>query len=279
LIIGVAGILALTTWAAFFISRPLLSPVHQLAAQLSHIDPRERSVRMGNAFSGNELEPIARSIDSFLERLDGFVEREQAFTATASHELRTPLAVIQGAVELLSEHYAQQSGAEKALERIQRAVREMSEFTTALLSLAREPDAAISTDSTCDVTSLLPRIVDDQRATADKAIVLELDNVTPLRVSAPDSMVAMVIGNIIRNALQHGEGAAVNVGLHERTLAVSNAGRIADKDFPHLFEPRFTTRIGGHGMGLYLARRICDRYGWQIRIDSGASVITAVLAF
>jgi signal transduction histidine kinase len=278
LIVGVAGILVLTTWAAFYISRPLLSPVHQLAAQLSDIDPRERSVRMGNVFSGNELEPIARSIDSFLERLDGFVEREQAFTATASHELRTPLAVIQGAVELLSEHYAQQPGAEKALERIQRAVREMSEFTTALLSLAREPDAAISTDSTCDVTALLPRIVEDQRATADKTIVLKFDNNPPLRVSAPDSMVAMVIGNIVRNALQHGDGD-VSVDVHDRTLRVSNAGQITDKDLPHLFEPRFTTRIGGHGMGLYLARRICDRYGWQIRIDSDASVITAVLAF
>lgn len=75
-------------------------------------------------------------------------------------------------------------------------------------------------------------------------------------------MVAMVIGNIVRNALQHG-GGAVNVGLHDRRLSVSNAGRIADKDLPHLFEPRFTTRVGGHGMGLYLARRICDRYGWQ----------------
>jgi signal transduction histidine kinase len=124
----------------------------------------------------------------------------------------------------------------------------------------------------------LPRIVDDQRATADKTIVLKFNNNPPLRVSAPDSMVAMVIGNIVRNALQHGDGD-VSVDVHDRTLRVSNAGQITDKDLPHLFEPRFTTRIGGHGMGLYLARRICDRYGWQIRIDSDASVITAVLAF
>ena len=58
-------------------------------------------MRIGAQFAGNELEPIARSIDTFMERLDGFVEREQSFTATASHELRTPLAVMRGAVELL----------------------------------------------------------------------------------------------------------------------------------------------------------------------------------
>jgi len=280
LVAGVAGILALTTWAAFLISRPLLAPVHQLAAQLSQIDPRERSIRIAPTFTGNELEPIARSIDSFLERLDGFVEREQAFTATASHELRTPLAVIQGAVELLIEQYAHQPGAEKALARIQRAVREMSEFTTALLSLAREPDATSITDSTCDVTALLPRIIDDQRAAAaNKTIALQLDSATALRVAAPDSMVAMVIGNIVRNALQHGAGGSVAVFFQDLTLTVSNAGQISNNDLPHIFEPRFTTRAGGHGMGLYLARRICERYGWLIRIDSDASGTTAVLTF
>jgi signal transduction histidine kinase len=280
LIVGVAGILTLTTWAAFRISRPLLAPVHQLAAQLSHIDPRERSVRIANEFTGNELEPIARSIDSFLERLDGFVEREQAFTATASHELRTPLAVIQGAVELLSEHYANQPGAAKALDRIQRAVREMAEFTTALLSLAREPDATNGTDFTCDVATLLPRIVDDQRAAAnDKRIAMQVDTATPLRVAAPDSMAAMVIGNIVRNALQHGAGEGVTIALCERTLTVSNAGQITDKDMPHIFEPRFTTRAGGHGMGLYLARRICERYGWLIHINSQGHTTSASVTF
>jgi len=280
LVIGVFGILALTTWVAFRISRPLLAPVHRLAAQLSRIDPRERSLRVGDEFTGNELEPIARSIDSFLERLDGFVEREQAFTATASHELRTPLAVIQGAVELLTENYANQPGAGNALARIQRAVREMSEFTTALLSLAREPDASGSTDCTCDVALLLPRIVDDQRAAAaGKTITLQVDSAPALRVAAPDSMVAMVIGNIVRNALQHGDSEAVTVDLRERTLTVYNTGRIANSDLPHIFEPRFTTRAGGHGMGLYLARRICERYGWQIRIDSDGNSTTASVVF
>jgi signal transduction histidine kinase len=183
-------------------------------------------------------------------------------------------------VELLSEHYAQQPGAEKALERIQRAVREMAEFTTALLSLAREPDATRSTDSTCDVTALLPHIVDDQRAAApDKNIALQFDTTAALRVAAPDSMVAMVIGNIVRNALQHGDSQAVTVKLQERTLTVGNTGRISDNDLPHIFDPRFTTRAGGHGMGLYLARRICERYGWQIRIDSDVAGTTAVLTF
>jgi signal transduction histidine kinase len=200
LMIGVGGTLALTTWAAWRISQPLLAPVDRLARRLSQIDPRQRHVRFAQDFAGNELEPIASSIDNYLARLDGFVEREQAFTSTASHELRTPLAVVQGAVELLAEQYGNDVGAAKALERIQRAVREMSEFTAALLSLARESD--MQPDASCDLTVLLPRIVDDQlAAAAGKRVELQYDPVQALRVAAPDSMVAMVVGNVVRNAL------------------------------------------------------------------------------
>ena len=271
LIAGVLGVLALTTWAAFQLSKQLVGPVHQLAARLSNIDPSERKVRIASAFVGNELEPIARSIDTFLERLDGFVEREQAFTATASHELRTPLAVIQGAVELLDEQYREQPQTRNALARIQRAVREMSEFTSALLSLAREADTPRKPTAKCNVTTLLPRVVEDQRAVApEKAVTLEYDADLPLSVNAPDSMVAMVIGNVVRNALQHGKDNHVSCSLHARTLTVENAGGSTDTETHRLFERSFTTRQGGTGMGLYLARRICERYGWQLELVSHA---------
>ena len=139
-----------------------------------------------------------------MERLDGFVEREQSFTSTASHELRTPLAVMRGAVELLETQAADRPGAAKALARIQRAVREMTEFTDALLALSREQRAA--TDAACDVKAVLARIVEDQRSVApDKRIVLEIEAGDALRVSAPESMVAMTIGNLVRNAVQHGD--------------------------------------------------------------------------
>ena len=158
--------------AATAISRRLVEPVTALADRLTQIDPGERHVRIGAQFAGNELEPIARSIDTFMERLDGFVEREQSFTATASHELRTPLAVMRGAVELLETQTADRPGASKALARIQRAVREMTEFTDALLALSREPQLVAPAETTCDVNAVLARVVEDQRSVApDKRIV------------------------------------------------------------------------------------------------------------
>ncbi len=227
LAIGVIAIVIVAALAASAISARLVEPVTALAERLTQIDPGERHVRIGAQFAGNELEPIARSVDMFMERLDGFVEREQSFTATASHELRTPLAVMRGAVELLETSAADRPGAGKALARIQRAVREMTEFTDALLALSREQQAAAET--TCDVNAVLARVVEDQRSVSPgKRIVLEIEAGTKLQVAAPESMVAMTIGNLVRNAVQHGTGGEVLCRSHGHELVVTQRRNIAD---------------------------------------------------
>ncbi|HEY0682930.1 MAG TPA: HAMP domain-containing sensor histidine kinase [Steroidobacter sp.] len=276
--LGVVGVVIIAGLAATAISRRLVEPITALADQLTRIDPQQRHVRIGAQFAGNELEPIARSIDTFMERLDGFVEREQSFTATASHELRTPLAVMRGAVELLETQTAGRPGATKAIARIQRAVREMTEFTDALLALSREPQRAVPAETTCDVYAVLARVVEDQRSVApEKNIVMDLQG-GPLRVAAPESMVAMTLGNLVRNAVQHGSGADVLCRSQGRELVVSNAGALPAGQLENI-PPRFTSHPGGHGMGLYLVRRICERYGWAIRLENAGGGVTATVNF
>jgi signal transduction histidine kinase len=279
LALGVAGVVILAGLAATAISRRLVEPITALADRLTQIDPGQRHVRIGAQFAGNELEPIARSIDTFMERLDGFVEREQSFTATASHELRTPLAVMRGAVELLETQTLCRPGAGKALARIQRAVREMTEFTDALLALSREPQSAALSEISCDVYAVLARVVEDQRSVApEKNIVLDIRNGVQLRVAAPESMVAMTLGNLVRNAVQHGTGADILCRSHGRELVVSNAGALPAGQLENM-PPRFTSHPGGHGMGLYLVRRICERYGWAIRLENAGAGVTATIGF
>ena len=279
LAIGVIAIVIVAALAAAAISRRLVEPVTALAGRLTEIDPGERHVRIGAQFAGNELEPIARSVDMFMERLDGFVEREQSFTATASHELRTPLAVMRGAVELLESSAADRPGAGKALARIQRAVREMTEFTDALLALSREQQGGAAGDASCDLNAVLARVVEDQRSVSPgKRIVLEIAGDENLRVAAPESMVAMTIGNLVRNAVQHGTGGEVLCRSHGHELLVTNAGTLPTASLSTAAR-RFTTHPGGHGMGLYLVRRICERYGWDIRLENGPRGVTARVGF
>ncbi len=280
LVLGLTLTVLITAWVAYALSSRLVGPINRLATRLTTMDPGQRQVRVGSEFAGNELEPIARSVDSFLERLDGFVEREQSFTATASHELRTPLAVMVGAVELLDEQTRALPGAQKTLSRVHRALREMSEFTDALLTLSREDPVARASNADCDLRLVIQRVVDDQRAIAsEKHIALTLDDSAPLRVAAPESMVAMVVGNLLRNAVQHGTGERIECTCQVREFTVTNHGHIDAQNAARVFERSFTTSPGGHGMGLYLARRICQRYGWVIALEQRGDRVVACVRF
>jgi signal transduction histidine kinase len=271
-------IVALT---AMWISRSIIAPVTAFATRLSRIDPRERNQRLGSDFAHHELAPIAGSVDRFLERLDGFVEREQSFTATASHELRTPLAVIQGATEILTEQTRERPAAQKALVRIRRAASEMSEFIHALLMLARESQPDTEPGEACDIGEILPRVAEDQRELMNgRPVSVECLCCESIRVQAPRSLVTIVLGNLFRNALAHTERGAVTCEIKDRTLRIRDTGPgIAPEHMKQVFDRNFTTRPGGYGVGLYLSKRICDRYGWQLTLESSTGGTTASVTF
>jgi signal transduction histidine kinase len=279
LILGVTLVIVAVT--AMWVSRSIIAPVTALAGRLSNIDPKQRNERLGPDFTRHELAPIAASVDRFLERLDGFVEREQSFTSTASHELRTPLAVIQGASEILSEQTRERPAATKALARIQRAAGEMSEFIHALLMLSRESQPDTEPGEACDVGEILPRIAEEQRELLNgRTVSIDCKCCESLRVQAPRSLVTIVVGNLFRNALAHTEHGSVTCEIRERTLSIRDCGPgIAAEHMRQVFDRNFTTRPGGYGMGLYLSKRICDRYGWQLALQSSPGGTTASVTF
>jgi signal transduction histidine kinase len=112
-----------------------------------------------------------------------------------------------------------------------------------------------------------------------KRIGLEIPDEESLRVAAPESMVAMVIGNLVRNALQHGTGDEVVCRLQGRELTVANAGALPNEKLSETAPRRFTTHPRGHGMGLYLVRRICERYRWALRLENTRSGVLVTVGF
>jgi len=266
---------------AIWVSRSILAPVTALAQRLRRIDPRQRNQRLGPDHSQHELAPIADSIDGFLERLDGFVEREQSFTATASHELRTPLAVIQGATEILTDQTRERPAAQKALSRIRRAASEMSDFTQALLTLSREAQSETDPGEICDVAEIMPRIAEEQRELLNgRPVGIDCRCGATLRVQAPPSLVTIVVGNLFRNAIAHTDRGAVQCQIDGRTLRIRDSGPgISPAHINQVFDRNFTTRPGGYGVGLYLTKRICDRYGWKIALESTRGGTVASVTF
>ena len=98
----------------------------------------------------------------------------------------------------------------------------------------------------------------------------------------PPALLAIVVGNLVRNAVAHGEGAAVSVRLERERLTVSDAGvGIPGEELGRVFQRYYRGSASrGAGIGLSLVKRICDRNDWEILLESrpGAGT-TATLSF
>ncbi|MDZ7825203.1 MAG: histidine kinase dimerization/phospho-acceptor domain-containing protein [Gammaproteobacteria bacterium] len=135
--------LYLTAWIGYRATHRVLSPITSLAREIRRMDvgALDPDVLRQERFAGDpgqEVSVLASALADFTERLDAFVERERNFTRDASHELRSPLTVIAMAVEVLRADPDLGTAGHGALDRIDRAVRDMRELVEAFLLLARE---------------------------------------------------------------------------------------------------------------------------------------------
>ena len=266
---GVLFILIAAIFMGIRASRTILSPIRELTARVSGIQPGQKNVRLGREFEGAEIGQIANAVDVYLERLDEFVEREQSFAVAASHELRTPLAVMMGAVDVLDAN-PQTAPSTRAIKRIQRACAEMLAFIEATLLLSREEDSGINQGAPANIEAIIQALLEDNKNKIDEGhIAVKSTFDSPLIVYQAASIVQITLGNILRNAIEHSAGGSITITLQGRKLTIADTGEgIAEEDLPSIFDRSYSTKAGGTGMGLNLVKRICDRFGWGLEVDS-----------
>ncbi len=270
LVLGVLIIAAAAIWLGSWASQQIVAPVTRLAERVTRLQPDERKVRIADEFEGAEVSDIAEAFDRFMLRLDGFVTREQSFTSAASHELRTPLAVMQGAADVLQEQPELGEISIRAVRRIQRASREMHEFIESLLFLAREPEKLLSGKEHCEINAIAAQLVEDFRMLHETdAVRIAFSGDGPLSQNVAPSLPTMVISNLLRNAVEHTVSGTIELEVKGNRLTVRDSGTgIKPEDSVRVFDRSFSTKNTGNGMGLAIAKRICDQCGWDILIDS-----------
>lgn len=261
----------LSAAGGYWLAGRLVAPVTRLARQIRDASPEGESPALARHFSEDELGEMARAVDGYIERLRAFIEREKAFTADVSHELRTPLAVIQGAVDVLEADPALSDRQRQRLSRIARAVRDMSELTAALLIMAREPRREGLGEETCSLREAVLHTVETHRHLMEgRPARLELDLRADPRLAVEPILLGIVIGNLIRNAFSYTEQGVVTVRLLPDRLVVADTGiGIRTEELARVFQRYYRGATSqGAGIGLSLVKRICDRYGWRVQIDS-----------
>jgi signal transduction histidine kinase len=210
-------------------------------------------------------------LEQTMQRVEAFVNREHQFTRDVSHELRTPVTVIKGAVELLKRHFTgEKKSVPRSLSRIDRSVNKMENIIETLLWLSRE-DGADHQGSVFAVVPAVREVIEQNRyLIAGKPIEIDLIAKADPQLTVPSPLFQIAVTNLIRNALQSTPTGNITVAVRTDRVVVSDSGvGIAAGDLKTVTQPHVRGNGSeGFGLGLSIVSRLCDRFGWQLEIES-----------
>jgi signal transduction histidine kinase len=264
---------ALSAWLGWFLAGRAIEPVRRLAQHVESLGPPVAggaAAPLAPDFAADEVGALAGAFDRYQARLQEYVRRERAFTADASHELRTPLAVIRGAIEVMLDNAGLDAAMLARLKRVQRGADELRDLLDALLVLARGDDREPGDGRIVEVDLLIADLLRERRdAFAEKGLHVDCQCAPSIAVAAPRSVLAVVIGNLLRAITQFADGGVLRVRLDTKQLLVAHAGDGASAGTQ---APQFAGETRDPMLGLGMIRRVCERRGWSLEesVESGS---------
>lgn len=222
----------------------------------------------------SELDPITNAEDDLRRQYHELAE----LAGSLAHEIKNPLSVIHMNVDLLSEELAESQwpGMKRAIGKID-MIREqcdrMENLLRDFLRFARMRDLEMTPGSLNDQLESVLRLYQAQGRKTGIEIIRYLDPDLPSILLHSDSLQASLM-NLIKNAMEAmPDGGELVVRTyatpHGVALDLIDTGCGMDETTAiRMFEPFYSTKNGGSGLGLPTARKIIEAHGGRIGVQS-----------
>jgi two-component system sensor histidine kinase PilS (NtrC family) len=193
-------------------------------------------------------------------------------SANMAHEIRNPLASISGAVEALAKELPPDEGRNRLVEIVLRESGRLNHIVADFLEYARPAPLSTLDVNLAEILDEVLLLIEHRALPANFKVVREYGESLPARVD-PQQM-RQAIWNLCLNAVQAmPEGGEMRVGGSQLAdparraiqIWINDTGTgIADEDMPHIFEPFYSTKPEGSGLGLALVYRVLQDHGGHI---------------
>jgi signal transduction histidine kinase len=233
-----------------------------------------------------QSDALEKKILSTQEEARELEELKNEFISITSHELRTPLGLILGHATFLKE-----LSSNEHTEQVDTIIRNATRLKEIIENLTRvdnyETGAALLRPSKASITRIIEDVSASFHEMAKKkniALKIETPPNQPLYVDIDSDKIAIVLSNIIKNALtftnengkvivrgeQHPDYIKVSVQDNGIGIPTSDLTRIFERFYQ--IESHLTRKHGGMGLGLSVAKVMIEMHGGRIWAESQAGV-------
>ena len=250
----------LSIFMIVYMTLKFIRPLRELKDWTSQLNKSSRITNVPN-FTFEELNGLANTLAESLNENLRLIEKDKFFLRAASHELRTPISVSSVNVELMNMYLEIQNISPKLtvpLLRIENAVKDMQQLSETLLWLDHEGGSSIESTQ-FDLKSAINTIVSDSRylltnKNVDITINCENSNIT---CNFPSFKI--VLGNIVRNAMQYTSNGIIEISLDKQMALIKNV----DSNETPVNAVNVDNSDYGYGLGLILVEKICNKGNWK----------------
>jgi len=241
----------------------------------SNIKIAENGIEISSHFKQLGSQPEHGSI-IFLEDSSDLAQQVQhlklaslgRLTASIAHEIRNPLGAISHAAQLLDESPALEQEDRRLIEIISNHSSRMNTIIESILQLSRREQF---NPATIAIDKWLTTFIDEFATSnhADPSNIAIHIKTSQTTITMDPTHLYQVVSNLCNNAIRHSRDYSENpkvelhfglapIGDHPYLDVEDHGPGIAVADAQHIFEPFYTTENSGTGLGLYIARELCE---------------------
>jgi two-component system, NtrC family, sensor histidine kinase PilS len=232
--------------------------------------------RLGLISACEDLSAI-REMESRMRQADRLATVGR-MAANIAHEIRNPLASLTGAIEVLTSPLTADDARERLSQIVARESERLNHIIKNFLEYARPAPLSIATFDVAAAAEEVLLLLEHRTSPGSLKVIREFAPSIPWAVDA--QQFRQILWNLCLNAVEAmPEGGELRVAAAVRgatlEVAVSDTGDgIAAADVSHVFEPFFSTKPEGTGLGLALVHRIVQDHGGEIDVRSSPGLAT-----
>jgi two-component system nitrogen regulation sensor histidine kinase NtrY len=269
---------------AYFISKYITRSLKTISDKMNEIRLEKRNKKIEIESSSDEIETLVNSYNSMIEELEDSAvklatsEREQAWREMAkqvAHEIKNPLTPMRLSVQSFQRKFNPQD--ENIYQKVEEysntlieQIDTMSSIASAFSNFAKMPAQKSEVLNVANIVKLALDIFNEHYITFypdNDDVIAKFDRTQLIRV----------VTNLVKNGIQaipeDCENPKIEVHVFSKSDTVNitvedNGSGISEDNKSKIFEPKFTTKTSGMGLGLAMVKNIVETYNGNITFTS-----------